>query len=93
MRERRSAPPIPSGKPGWFLDFGIEAARLCPESMTATERRKRPRYIDAVNPAGPAPTMTQSYSAEFTGISDLAKHLGKTAISWGCTVDDAVLEI
>jgi hypothetical protein len=37
--------------------------------------------------------MTQSYSAEFTGISDLAKHLGKTAISWGCTVDDAVLEI
>jgi len=43
MRPSNSTPAIPSGKPGWFRVWGIEARRPLPRSTTTTERRKRAR--------------------------------------------------
>src|SRR5690606_1004539 len=58
-----STPATPFGNPGQLLLSGIHFARLSPASSTRHERRKRPRYVAAVSPAGPPPTTTTSTGA------------------------------
>ena len=52
----------------------MSRARLWPSSSSSTLRRKRARYVAAVRPAGPPPTIRQSRSEASTGPAASGEH-------------------